>query len=191
MNRDEAYEAELILKTLRLEPQIADQVNRVLEIFQPVFDNEREKEKRAKFRLSESYRQQDPIALVQKCIQALHNIVHLYESAQKDIAQCERLTQDHLHALELLSLSDEEINEIAKELQEIRKERRKAKDYIQIAQDLYAFATNNRNLAKQLTGIAGEMTSCRAQLAQRKYVPREKTAMQVAFEQAAAARREE
>lgn len=75
----------------------------------------------------------------------IENFLNFYDAVKRDydiasemVSQCDKLTQDLLHRLELESLSTNEKNKIATQLKYCRKDRRYWKD---IVEELESFVT--------------------------------------------------
>jgi hypothetical protein len=186
MKRDEAFEAEEILKDLERYQHnyIKDKIARLSELLQPIIENEKIKEFKEKRNIKTSYNNFTPHREAHRAANALNSIITLYDEAKDEVNKYQKETQDILHALELADLSDEEMNELAKELKHIRMYRRSAKNFVESAGPLYQFAINHRKLGKDLGKVAGEIAKITKFIAERRYTPRVNTALAEAFDKA-------
>jgi len=185
MTREEAFEAETLLHAISHYKLSKKQVERVIEIFTPLFDNERDKEERDKYHLSTAYKNFHPKKEVSKTINALSSSKTMFTLATEDLKRLNGEEQDILHALELTDLSLEELTDLTAELKNIRILRRVTKNFLEIAQPLHEFATHNEKLLRELQSVAGKIQRAMDNVKNRKYSVREKTALQEAFDVAA------
>lgn len=165
-------------------PWLKDKVAELRETFQPIIDNEKTKQKKKKLALKCSYAKYEPRKKIMHAIDALSNGPRLYEEASENAEKCNRLTQDILHAMELLEADEEQLRNWAEELKDIRINRREAKDFVDVMEPLYKFALKNKQLITSLGQIHTEMQNIMKQKETRSYKVREKTSLAEAFEQA-------
>lgn len=184
MREVDLYEVENLLHEISRFKKSDNQVSRIQELLQPIFDNERAKEERDKRKLSTSYMKYNVEKEISRAVNALTGIRTLFKLATEDLKRLHGEEQDILHALELTDLSMDELVEITGELKQVRIMRRVAKNFLESAQALNDFAEDNDKLAKQLQGVAGVTRKTVGTIERRRYTVREKTTLQEAFENA-------
>lgn len=186
MDYEKALEAEQLFNELGKYqyPYISEKVTALREYFQPIIDNEKDKQTKKKYKLRYSYGKASPRELVQNALNAFSQSVALYEEANSNVEYCQRAIQDILHAMELLEASDKQLIEWARELKELRLIRREAKDFAELSQPLYQFAQKHKSIGKELGQIHGEVNKLYTKMDNRSYKVREKTSLAEAFEQA-------
>lgn len=133
-----------------------------------------------------NYNETDVSGLIHKLLSQFGLIVRLFEEAQNDLMRCDRMTQDILHTLELLEITEEEKFFYANELQRIRIERRKAKDFMELAAPLSKVVNSCPGLRENLAKAHSDTIKIEQQQQIRTYKPRELNTMAEAFERAAA-----
>lgn len=161
-----------------------DKVSELRDTFQPIIDNEKNKQKKKNLSLKYSYAKYEPRKRIMHAIEALSNGPRLYEEALENVEKCNRLTQDILHAMELLEADEEQLKLWAGELKDIRLNRREAKDFVEVMEPLYKFTVKNKQLVTSLGQIHTEMQKIMRQKENRTYKVREKTSLAEAFEKA-------
>lgn len=183
---EEAFEVEALLNDLeRYEyPFIKQKVTRIKEVFQPIFDNEKDKEFKRARNLKWSWAKFSPLSNCQITLSTLNGVNGFYQEAKNEVVAYERETQDILHAIELTDLSDSELMELMNRLREIRRYRRKAKDFIIVIEPLLHFSEQNKRMIKELGKVHKEIQSNITKLENRIYTPREITTLEEAFKQA-------
>lgn len=187
MEREIVYEAEELLAELEKSKAPQEKVQRLKEIFTPVFEKEREKEYKEKLEIEKySWANFIPHKNLQTTIHTLSSIITFHQEAKLEEDKFHAKTQDLLHAFELIDPSDEELIDLGKQLITLRKERRKTKNFLELTEPLFNFATKNRNLVKELGQIHGEMIKTLQNFEARNYRVKEtsNTSLQEAFEKA-------
>lgn len=185
MSRDEAFEVEQLLHDISHFKRSSQQVKRIKELLQPIFDNERDKAERDQHNLSTSYMNFHVKKEISKAINALSSTKTMFSLASDDLKRLHGEEQDILHALELTDLSLEELTKLTVELKEVRILRRVTKNFLELANPLNEFVINNEKLIKQLHHIAGTIQKTISVIDKRRYSAKEKTALQDAFDSAA------
>jgi hypothetical protein len=187
LNKEEVYEAEVILEDLlESDMQIHHKVaiERLLELIVPMAEKERLKDYKDSRGIKWSWSDFHPHKKLQDSIRTLSSAVTFHQEAKLEEEIYEKETQDILHALELTELDDEQILVIGKELQLLRQKRRNAKDFMELVAPLFAYSTKNRNVVKELGQVLSEMQQTMNSWETRRYTVREKTELQYAFDTA-------
>lgn len=185
MERDKLYEAEHILSELENSKAPLESIQKLKEIFNPLFEKEREKEYKEKLKIEKySWSNFDPHQQLQIAVQNLSSVMTYHYEAKAEEEKFHDATQDLLHAFELTEPTDEDLIELGKELRTLRKQRRKTKDFLTLTEPLFNFVVKNKQLIKELGQVQGEMTRISKTLDGRKYYTKEKTSLQEAFDKA-------
>lgn len=185
MERSTVYETEQLLFELKNSNAPQEIVQKLQEIFEPMFVKEREKEYKEKLEIDKfSWNCFNPQRQMQTVVSTLNSIITFHQEAKLEEDKYHDATQDLLHAFELTDPSDEEIINLGKELIALRRQRRKTKDFLMLTEPLFNFVIKNRNLVKELGQVQGEMTKITQTLNGRRYYTKEKTSLQEAFDQA-------
>jgi hypothetical protein len=184
MDYNDCLEAEQLFQELEKYKYASPHVNRLREIFEPIIQNEKDKQFKRQRDIKTTWNNFVPHREVSKTIQCLSNAIHLYGNAKEEIEAYQRETQDILHALEIADLTDEEMATLMKDLQKIRILRRQAKNFVEAVEPLYIYASNNKPLIKELGKVQSEIVKKNETINKKKYRVREKSSLQVAFDEA-------
>ena len=92
-------------------------------------------------------------------LSTLDSIDRLYNNKLEKLRECDLMTQDYLHGLELTDFNYAERAKIATKLRNVRRKRRKAKDYIEICEPLEEFIhnSNNQKFISKLKEVLGQV----------------------------------
>lgn len=186
MDKNAAIDAEralLILETYDY-PKIKSAVKDLRKAFNPIIENEKKKEIRAKNNLTYSYGGWEPLKKMAATIELLTNSINLYEEAAKNLEKTQNSTQDILHAIELCELDENESLKLVRELHEVRRIRREAKDFTDVMLPMYNLAYKYQELNDELKKVMSEMNKEMKFKENRKYNPREKTDLKEKFQAA-------
>ena len=108
-------------------------------------------------------------------IKTVIDILEQFEKANdccnEEIKNCDDLTQDYLHSMELDNLNYKERAKVATKLSECRKNRRKCKDTLQATQPLYDFIMKEK-LINRLKEILGKTRNIEENQKARRYYNR-------------------
>lgn len=150
----------------------------------PIIERTKKKERRKEAGLeSVTYENYEPFIRVQQVIGNINNAIKTYEAAAEVEQKTHKRTQDILHAIELLDLSEEEMIGMVRELRSIRQVRREAKDFTDVMLPLYDVACKHQHIVKDFQSAWSEMQKIAAKMERRGYTPREKTELTDKFEQ--------
>lgn len=180
MDKHEAYEIEGILYNLK---EDGVNVERVIEVLNPIFENEREKEFKDKRNLKYSWNGYNPGRIATRATQ-VNSAVHMYQEAMDEENHLNNEVNDILHAMELLEPSDEELLDYAKQLRVLKKRRRKAKDFAESVKPLKEFVEENKQFLKKLGQVVSEINRIKTIQDNRQYMPRVQTTLAEAFDKA-------
>lgn len=181
LNAQGAFE---ILDTYQSQ-RIKEAVTTLREAFEPIITKNVKEISMEKYNLKYSYKNFFPEKRVSQVIDTLSSAITIYEEAADNEAKANKTTQDILHAIELLDLSEDEMVTMARELHEIRKIRREAKDFTEIMLPLYDLACKYQHITKELTQVKSEMQKIANQKENRTYKVRERTDLAEKFEKMA------
>lgn len=127
----------------------------------------------------------DPLQKVQQVVEVINNSIQVYETAAANLEKSHKATQDILHAIELLELSEDEMVQLARDLHEVRRIRREAKDFTEIMLPLYDLACKYQPITKEFSSAMSEMQKIANQKENRTYKVRERTDLAEKFEKMA------
>jgi hypothetical protein len=167
-------------------PKFHRNIQELREIFQPIIDNEYNKQAKKKHLDKYSYGYYTPSKKVSNVIESLTNAISFYEEAYANVGKMNNAQIDLLHKIEILDLSEEELLQSAKELQEVQFIRREAKDFVHLMEDFYTLACElkDKGYLKRLGRVASDINTKMENLESRTYKVRDKTALAEAFEKA-------
>lgn len=184
MTYDDIMEIESIVESLATRDVHSQELDRLKELLHPMIENEKHKKHKREKNLVTSYNNFIPLSETQRAITALNNSISFYEEAEKEIEIYQNETMDVLHALELTDLDDDEMHDLMEELRQARIYRRIAKNFKETVEPLYRYAMNNKQKIKELSKVYAEVEAITKNIKNRKYYPREKTALSEAFAEA-------
>ena len=118
-------------------------------------------------------------------VDILSNSIKTYETAAENLERTHKATQDLLHALELLDLSEDEMIQMARDLHEVRRIRRESKDFTEIMLPMYDLACKYDFLIKEFSSAMVEMQEIASRKEKRIYKVRERVDLAEKFERIA------
>lgn len=134
-------------------------------------------------RKKSSYKGIDLVVLACKMSSSLGSFKANFEQAKEDLSYYDRVTQDVLHAIELLDDQYEvDFSELTKELKEARQKRREAKDFIELAMPIYKVIEEHPELINKLRQAHSQVSRIQKKHATRTYTPREMVYMNPFFQ---------
>lgn len=95
-----------------------------------------------------------------------------YKAAVTDEREANDATQDILHAIELNTYNPRKTAQLVKTLHNVRKDRREAKDTMETAGLVLAWAEENRSTVKSLERLLGNVRKAERRFQDRMYTPR-------------------
>jgi hypothetical protein len=188
MDVEKLYRAEALFNQLEKykSPKFHRSIQELREIFQPIIDNEYNKQAKKKHLDKYSYGYFMPQKKVGQVTEGLTNAISFYEEAYANVGKMNNAQIDLLHKIEILDLSEEELLQSAKELQEVQFIRRESKDFVHLMEEFYALACElkDKGYLKRLGRVSSDINKKVEQLESRTYKVRDKTALAEAFEKA-------
>jgi prophage DNA circulation protein len=127
----------------------------------------------------------DPLQKAHQMIEILNHSIKTYETAAENLEKTHKATQDLLHALELLDLSEDEMIQMARDLHEVRRIRRESKDFTEIMLPMYDLACKYQHLTQEFSSAMAEMQEIASRKEKRRYIVRERTDLAEKFEKLA------
>ena len=165
--------------------RIKEAVAALREAFEPIIENEKKKGLRGKQNMNVVNDSFDPLRDGQKIIQVFNNSIQAYETASINLEKAHKSTQDILHAIELLDLSEEEMIQMARDLHEVRRIRRESKDLTEVMLPLYDLAFKYQHITEEFKAAVSEMHRITKQKEKRIYTVRERVDLAEKFERIA------
>lgn len=185
MDRETLYAAEQLLFELEKTTAPQEKIQKLQEIFFPLFEKEREKEFKEQLEIEKySWGNFNPHKSLQTTVRTLTSIITYHQEAKLEEDKFNDATQDLLHAFELTEPTDEELIDLGKKLIALRKQRRRTKNFLEMTNPLFNFAVKNRTLLKELGQIQGEMDKVLQTIDARSYRVKETTSLKDAFDKA-------
>lgn len=127
----------------------------------------------------------DPLQKAHQVVEILNNSVQAYETAAGNLERSHKATQDILHAIELLELSEDEMVQMARDLHEVRRIRRESKDFTEIMLPLYDLACKYQHITSEFNTAYSEMQKIASLKENRTYKVRERVDLAEKFEKMA------
>mgnify|MGYP001264638549 CR=1 FL=1 len=87
----------------------------------------------------------------------LKQVKNDYQYSYDKVGEMDLLTQDYLHMLEIVLLSEDEMSKIATQLKNTRLERRKHKDNVELLKPLVNCLDKHSRMIKDLEQVLGQM----------------------------------
>lgn len=127
----------------------------------------------------------NPLQKAHQMIDILTNSIKTYETAADNLERTHKATQDLLHALELLDLSEDEMIQMARDLHEVRRIRRESKDFTEIMLPMYDLACKYQHITNEFSAAMMEMQRIASHKENRTYKVRERVDLAEKFERIA------
>ncbi|MGM9987357.1 MAG: hypothetical protein ACI35O_09035 [Bacillaceae bacterium] len=177
----ETLDVEVAINKLMKEDK-SEELQLIYDFLNPIIENEKEKEFKRKRGVKTSWNKFIPYKEIAKASNVMTNSITYYDEAKDELHKYDQETQDVLHALELMDISDEQYSELAKDLQDIRKYRRQAKNFIEAVEPIRNFAKENQVLVKKMCKLNGEVIKLTNSIEERRYYARVRTSLQESFD---------
>lgn len=124
-------------------------IEEVLDIMEPFFSKAEKRLERATS-MSYLYKGFDPVTSVAKIAASLGEVPALYAEAKRDLQSHNKATQDILHALELLDLTEEQRTKLTEDLIELRRSRRAIKNFLELIEPFNDLVSRNSSFVSNL-----------------------------------------
>src|SRR5437763_16652593 len=122
MDRETLYAAEQLLFELEKTTAPQEKIQKLQEIFFPLFEKKREKEFKEQLEIEKySWGNFNPHKSLQTTVRTLTSIITYHQEAKLEEDKFNDATQDLLHAFELTEPTDEELIDLGKKLIALRK----------------------------------------------------------------------
>lgn len=181
MDYEKALACEEALAELRFHRFGAEWIEILDEAITPIIENEKRKKHKAERKVCVMYDDYKPTTEIQKAITAIMTGSKFHLIAHEEVGRRNLEVSDLVHAVEHAE-DEDKLNELVKDMQEVAQDRRVAKNFAELSKPIHDFKTKHPKAVEDLKKLHGELNRIEQSILTRRYYPREKTAMEVAFE---------
>lgn len=165
-------------------PKIQEAMEVIESVVAPMIAKERAKQYKEERNLKYSWNGFNPHLSLSRMEKDISSVETYYNEVEDLAKYASGEIQDILHYMELKEPSEEEMLELAYQLQAARRERRKGKDMQSLLAPYLNVVRKNRKLLNDLQQAVKETREIKEKMDRRTYTPRAMTAMEAAFAEA-------